>query len=67
MTPKNNLEILQFCALTALASEGTVENIPPGQFYSVLIQQIFSSIAAKHHHRIHEKVLTPQVTIRRNS
>ncbi len=54
MTPKNNLELLQFCALTSLASEGIIENTPPGQFYSVLIQQIFSSIAAKHHHRVHE-------------
>lgn len=54
MTPKNNLELLQFCALTVLASEGVIEKIPPGQFYSVLIQQIFSSVAAKHHHQIHE-------------
>ena len=53
MTPKNNLELLQFCALTSLASEGVIENIPPGQFYSALIQQIFSCIAAKHHHRVH--------------
>ena len=55
MTPKNNLELLQFCALTSLASEGIVENTPPGQFYSVIIQQIFSSVAAKHHHRVHER------------
>jgi ATP-dependent Lhr-like helicase len=55
MTPKNNLELLQFCALTSLSSEGIVENTPPGQFYSVLIQQIFSSVAAKHHHRVHER------------
>jgi len=54
MTPKNNLELLQFCALTSLANEGMIENTSPGQFYSVLIQQIFSSIAAKHHHRVHE-------------
>lgn len=54
MTPKNDLELLQFCALTSLASEGIIENIPPGEFYSVLIQQIFSSIAAKHHHRVHK-------------
>ena len=55
MTPKNNLELLQFCALTSLASEGIIENTPLGQFYSVLIQQIFSSVAAKHHHRVHER------------
>ncbi|MBU1209136.1 MAG: DEAD/DEAH box helicase [Proteobacteria bacterium] len=54
MTPKNNLELLQFYAFTSLASEGEIENTPPGQFYSVLIQQIFSSIAAKHHHRVHK-------------
>jgi len=53
MTPKNTLELLQFCALTSLASEGTLESSLPGDFYSVLIQQIFSSIAAKHHHRMH--------------
>ncbi|MCD6099608.1 MAG: DEAD/DEAH box helicase [Candidatus Marinimicrobia bacterium] len=55
MTPKNNLELLQFLSLTSLASEGIIENIPPGQFYSVLIQQIFSGIAAKHHHRVHQR------------
>ena len=55
MTPKNDLELLQFCALTALASEGIVETVPPGQFYSVVVQQIFSSVAAKHHHRVHLK------------
>lgn len=55
MTPKNNLELLQLCALTSLASEGIIENTRPGQFYSVLIQQIFSSIAAKRHHRVHER------------
>lgn len=54
MTPKNNLELLQFCALTSLAKEGIIENTPPGQFYSVLIQQIFSIIAAKHQHRVHK-------------
>jgi len=54
MTPKNNLELLQFCALTSLASEGIIENTPPGRFYSVLIQQIFSCIVAKHHHRVHK-------------
>jgi len=55
MTPKSELELLQFSGLTMLASEGVIENIAPGQFYSVLIQQIFSSIAAKHHHRVHER------------
>lgn len=37
-----------------IASEGIIENIPPGPFYSVLIQQIFSCIVAKHHHRVHK-------------
>jgi len=53
MTPKNILELLQFYALVSLANEGVIENTPSGQFYSVLVQQIFASIAAKHHHRVH--------------
>lgn len=53
MTPKNRFELLRFCALTSLAAEGRIENYPSGDFFSVFIQQIFSSIGAKHHHRMH--------------
>jgi hypothetical protein len=53
MTAQTPLQLLQFCAATTLARKGLLEQIPGGQFYSVLIQQIFSMVAAKHHHRIH--------------
>ncbi len=57
MTPKNYLELLHYCALTLCGCEGILESIFPGHFYSVLIQQIFSLVAAKHHHRVHRKEL----------
>ena len=53
MTPRRPLELLQFCAVTDLASAGVLECSPGGHFYSVLVQQIFAMVAAKHHHRIH--------------
>jgi len=53
MMPRRPLELLQFCAATDLASAGVLERSPSGHFYSVLVQQIFSMVAAKHHHRIH--------------
>jgi len=31
-----------------------VEDVPPGHFYSVVVQQIFSYLAGKHNHRMHE-------------
>lgn len=55
MTPKNPWELAQFFSLTLLAQEGKMESIPWGQFYSVIIQQIFSLIAAKPTHRVHIK------------
>lgn len=58
MTPRRPLELLQFCATTDLATAGVLERSPSGHFYSVLVQQIFSIVAAKHHHRIHEDEIT---------
>lgn len=53
MTPRSSLELLQFCSATDLAREGILERVPPCHHYSVLVQQIFSAVAAKHHGRIH--------------
>ncbi len=54
MTPKNERELITFCALHSLAAKGAVEDVPPGHFYSVVVQQIFSYLAGKRNHRIHE-------------
>jgi len=55
MTPSTDLQLLSFCALTSLAQEGLVEAVPPGQFFSVVVQQIFSYIAGKRNYRMHEQ------------
>lgn len=55
MTPSSNLDLLHFCALTSLAQEGLVEDIPPGHFFSAVVQQIFSHIAGKRNYRMHEQ------------
>jgi ATP-dependent Lhr-like helicase len=54
MTPKSEYELITFCALHSLAAEGAVEDVPPGHFYSVVVQQIFSYLAGKRNYRIHE-------------
>ncbi len=53
MTPKNERELITFCALYSLAAENLVEDVPPGCFYSVVIQQIFSYLAGKRNYRMH--------------
>lgn len=46
---------LHFGALVSLANQNKIENIPPGKFYSVVVQQIFSYIAGKQNHRLIEE------------
>ncbi len=53
MTPKNERELITFCALFSLADENIVEHILPGYYYSVVVQQIFSYLAGKLKHRMH--------------
>ena len=55
MTPNTNLDLLHFCALTSLAQQGLVEDVPPGHFFSAVVQQIFSHIASKRNYRMHEQ------------
>jgi len=48
---------LHFGALASLANQNKIENVPPGKFYSVVVQQIFSYIAGKqNHHFIEEEI-----------
>ena len=54
MTPKTEMELLQFASLSKLAIEGRLENVSPGAQYSVVVQQLFSYIASKHNHVMHE-------------
>ena len=53
MTPKNDRELITFCALHSLASQDSVEDVPIGHFYGTVVQQIFSYLAGKPNHRMH--------------
>lgn len=68
MSARSTLDLLQFVALTNLANRGYVESDVPGEPFSVLVQQIFSHICSKHHHRIHEneilELCTPLAWVR---
>ena len=55
MVLNSSLDLLKFLSMSSLATEGIVEDVSPGQFYSVVIQQIFSYIAGKNNHRLHEQ------------
>jgi ATP-dependent Lhr-like helicase len=54
LTPKNELDLLEFVALITLGQEGIVEDVPPGQFFSTVVQQLFSYISSKRNYRIHQ-------------
>jgi len=49
---RNTLELLKFAALIGLASDGVLENQRPADFYSVIVQQIFSIVNSSKGYRI---------------
>ncbi len=55
---RRDIDLLQHCAIASLADEDRLEDLEPGEFFSVIVQQIFSLVAAKSRHRIHEDELT---------
>ncbi|HYK87885.1 MAG TPA: DEAD/DEAH box helicase, partial [Acidobacteriota bacterium] len=52
LAPRDDRELLRFCALLALAQKGMIEPIVEGCAHSVLVQQVFSCVAAKDNHRV---------------